>query len=120
MFMRIVLTACAVAALSLGSASAQEQKAPAGNAARGKQLYMADGCFQCHGTVGQGSRVTGPRLARTQLPFIGFVSELRNPSNEMPPYEAKVLSDAEATNIYAYLESLPAPPAVKDVPLLNQ
>ena len=120
MSVRVVLTACAVLALLLGSAWAQEQKAPAGNAARGKQIYMADGCFQCHGTVGQGSRVTGPPLLRTQLPFIGFLNELRNPSNEMPPYEANVLSNADAANIYAYLQSLPAPMPAKDIPLLNQ
>jgi ubiquinol-cytochrome c reductase cytochrome c subunit len=81
---------------------------------------MTDGCFQCHGTVGQGGRVTGPRIARTELPFAAFLNQLRNPSNEMPPYEVKILSNGDAANIYAYLQSLPAPLAVKDIPLLNQ
>ena len=33
---------------------------------------MADGCYQCHGTVGQGSRGTGPRLAPNPLPYENF------------------------------------------------
>jgi mono/diheme cytochrome c family protein len=37
----------------------------------------------------------------------------------MPPYRAPVLSDAELGDIYAYLQSLPAPKAVSDIPLLN-
>jgi mono/diheme cytochrome c family protein len=36
----------------------------------------------------------------------------------MPPFTAKVVSDAELTDIHAYLASRPAPP--KDIPLLNQ
>lgn len=47
-------------------------------------------------------------------------SSFRQPSNEMPPYEAGVVSDAEAANIYAYLQSLPEAKAAKDIPLLNQ
>ena len=38
----------------------------------------------------------------------------------MPAFTEKVLSDAELTDIYAYLQSVPAPKAVKDIPLLNQ
>lgn len=103
-------------------AAAQQAAAPAsGDAAHGKQDYMSVGCFECHGTVGQGSRSTGgPRLARTQLPEDAFVQQLREPSNEMPPYEAGVLPDKDAADIYAYLQSLPPPKAAKDIPLLNQ
>jgi mono/diheme cytochrome c family protein len=38
----------------------------------------------------------------------------------MPTFSAKVISDADLTDIRAYLASIPDPPAVKDVPLLNQ
>ncbi len=111
----------AVVALLLGAAgmAAAQDSAPAGDAAKGKDIFMADGCYQCHGTVGQGGRATGPRLANTELPMSAFLQQLRQPSNEMPPYEAPVLSDAAAADIYAYLQSLPPPPAVKDLPLLN-
>ena len=45
-------------------ACAQAQEAPTGDAARGKQIYLADGCSYCHGTVGQGGggRAAGFRL----------------------------------------------------------
>jgi len=38
----------------------------------------------------------------------------------MPTFSAKVISDADLTDIHAYLASIPDPPAVKDIPLLNQ
>jgi mono/diheme cytochrome c family protein len=104
-------------ALAQGAATGDGAK---GDAAKGKATFLADGCYECHGTVGQGGRVTGPRLARTQLPLDAFVQQLREPSNEMPPYEAGVVSDADAASIYAYLLSLPAPMAAKDIPLLKQ
>jgi mono/diheme cytochrome c family protein len=118
MNMRVVVSALALVVASAGLAAAQ-QGAPADDAAKGKGLFMADGCYQCHGTVGQGGRATGPRVARTALPLDAFLQQLRQPSNEMPPYEAPVLADAAAADIYAYLQSLPPPPAVKDLPLLN-
>jgi len=107
-----------------GAAAAQSQAAAQtampGDAGKGKAIFMADGCFECHGQVGQGGRATGPRLARTQLPLDAFTQQLRQPSNEMPPYEPAVVPDADIANIYAYLQSLPAPQAGKDIPLLNQ
>jgi mono/diheme cytochrome c family protein len=87
---------------------------------RGNQLFQADGCGECHGTVGQGGRSSGPRIARLGLPFPAFLQQVRNPSNEMPPYAVNVLSEADATAIYYFLESLPPPPPVKDLSLLNQ
>jgi mono/diheme cytochrome c family protein len=101
-----------------GAASAQT--APPGDADKGKSTFMADGCYECHGRVGQGGRLTGPTLARTQLPLDAFAQQLRQPSNEMPPYEPGVVSDQDVANIYAYLQSMPAPKAGKDIPLLNQ
>jgi len=38
----------------------------------------------------------------------------------MPPYVSKVLSNAELADIRAYLASIPEPPPVKSIPLLNQ
>jgi ubiquinol-cytochrome c reductase cytochrome c subunit len=103
-----------------GLAAAQQPLAPAGDAAKGQSLFMTDGCYECHGTIGQGARGTGPSVARTLLPFEAFLQQLRQPSNEMPPYEAPILTDAAAADIYAYLQSLPPPVAAKSVPLLNQ
>jgi hypothetical protein len=44
---------------------------------------------------------------------------VRAPTGQMPPYTAKVLPDADLTNIYAFLQSRPVPPAVEDIPLLK-
>jgi len=41
----------------------------AADAARGKILFTQKyGCYECHGTEGQGSPATGPRLARIFRP----------------------------------------------------
>jgi mono/diheme cytochrome c family protein len=100
---------------------AEAQDAPTGDAARGKQLYMTDGCSYCHGAVAQGGggRTGGLRLAQMPIPFAAFLNQLRHPANEMPPYVPAVLSDQDATDIYAYIARLPPPPDVKTIPALN-
>ena len=112
-----VVIVCSAAAAA--PAFAQGGDAPAGNAKTGQQVYKAIGCWECHGTMGQGGAVTGPRLAPTALPYAAFLQQLRTPQNAMPPYEAKILSDADAANIYAFLKSVPAPKSVQDIPLLS-
>ena len=37
----------------------------------------------------------------------------------MPAFPATVITDQELADVRAFLASLPAPPAVKDIPLLN-
>src|SRR6185436_3847770 len=81
--------------------------APAGNADEGKKLFVAVGCYQCHGHEAQGSSATGPRLGPRPIAFAPYV---RQPSNQMPPYTAKVVSDADLANIYAFVRSRPEPP----------
>jgi hypothetical protein len=36
----------------------------------------------------------------------------------MPPYTSKVTTDAELTDIYSFLQSIPHSPDVKEIPLL--
>jgi len=96
-----------------------QSAAPSGDVAHGKRLFAADGCYQCHGRAAQGARPTGPRLARTELPYNAFVQQLRQPSDVMPPYTRVVLSDKDIADIYAYVKSLPEPPKVADIPLLQ-
>ena len=102
-------------------AAAQGQTAPvpAGNAETGKQLYTGYGCWQCHGYEGQGG-AAGPRLVSRQLPLAGFTAYVRRPTNQMPPYTAKVVPDTDLAHIHAYLQSLPAPPPVQSIPLLQE
>src|SRR5437867_12013134 len=94
--------------------------APKGNAENGKTLFMKSGCYECHGREGQGSTATGPRLNQNPITYARFVSYIRKPSGEMPPYTAKVVTDQQAADIFAFLQSLPKPPAVETIPLLKQ
>jgi mono/diheme cytochrome c family protein len=104
----VLLMACG-AALAVG----YEQK--------GKVAFVQHGCWQCHDFAGEGSVATsnGKVIARTQLPLDAFVNFVRTTNGQMPPYRALVLSDADLGDIYAYLQSLPEPKAVSDIPLLN-
>jgi len=96
------------------------QDAPGGDAARGRTLFLADGCAYCHGTVGQGGggRTAGLRIAQQPLPFAAFVDQLRRPAGEMPPYVDAVLSGQDAADIYAFIKALPPPPDVKTIGIL--
>ena len=90
------------------------------NAQNGRKLFARYGCYQCHNREAQGSTATGPRLGPKPIPFANFTRYVRQPSGQMPPYTTKVVKDSDLADIYAFLESLPNPPAVKDTPLLNQ
>lgn len=85
----------------------------------GKRLFVKVGCYECHGYQGQGG-VAGPRLAPRPIVLAALVAYVRHPTGQMPPYTAKVLSDADLADIHAYLSSIPAPPPPKTIPLLNQ
>jgi mono/diheme cytochrome c family protein len=99
-----------------GSGSAR-----AADAAKGKTAFIQHGCWQCHDFNGQGSIATsgGKVIARTQLPVDAFISFVRTTDGQMPPFRPPTISDEELTDIYAYLQSLPAPKAVTEIPLLN-
>jgi mono/diheme cytochrome c family protein len=110
----------AVTGLMLAAGPAYAQASvPAGNVENGKKLYVQVGCYQCHGYAGQGARMTGPRVSRTEFPFESFLYQLRHPANQMPPYEAAVVSDQEAADLYAYLRQMPAPRDPNSIPLLK-
>src|SRR6516164_7356016 len=88
-----------------------------GDAANGNRIYLAVGCFTCHGRSGQGGSYNGPApiLARTALPFVGFNALNRDPANDMPAYSDAVLSDQDIADVYAFLESLPGPRSPRDI-----
>jgi ubiquinol-cytochrome c reductase cytochrome c subunit len=106
-----------VAAVSAQTPAPQQDTAPAGNATEGKKLYVSYGCYQCHGYEAQGSSATGPRLGPRPIAFAAFSRYVRQPTGQMPPYTAKVVSDADLTNIYAFVSSRPAP--ATNIPLLK-
>jgi ubiquinol-cytochrome c reductase cytochrome c subunit len=104
----LYLIVCAVAAWS---------QTP--NAQNGRRLFNRYGCYQCHQKEAQGAAATGPRLGPHPIAYANFSKYVRQPTGQMPPYTAKVVKDSELADIYAFLQSLSEPPAVKDIPLLK-
>jgi mono/diheme cytochrome c family protein len=88
------------------------------NTENGKRVFIKDGCYDCHDLEGQGS-AEGPRLGPNPIPLKAFVSYVRTPTGQMPPYTSKVVSDQELAEIYAFLQTRPHPPAANAIPLLN-
>ena len=122
---RLLQCSAVVMAIGMLAPPAWSQAAPRilskGDTANGRKVYLADGCYQCHGRVGQGGLMTGPApiLAQTKLPFAAFQKQVRNPINDMPPYPESLLSDKDLTDIFAFLQALPGRRSVKDIPMLN-
>src|ERR1700687_1627676 len=96
----------------LGAQTKSAAPAPAGSAQNGQKLFESYGCYQCHGHAAQGG--AGARLAPRPIAFEAFSKYVRQPAGEMPPYTSKVVSDRELADIYAFLQSIPQPPSVKD------
>jgi mono/diheme cytochrome c family protein len=119
-----VLTAVATATpmVSGFAAAALAQTVASGDAGNGKRVFLADGCFECHGRAGQGGAMNypAPAIAQLEMPVESFVAFLRDAPNDMPAYSVGVLSDKDAADIYAFLRSLPGRKPTKDFPLLNQ
>ena len=113
---RVVLAAVA-AGVVLGHGAAF-----AADAAKGKAAFLKYGCWQCHGTEGQGSAITsaGKVLAPDPMPYEGFAAFVRSTNRAMPPYSEKVLPNEDLADMHAYLSSIPKPKDYKSIPLLNQ
>jgi mono/diheme cytochrome c family protein len=91
----------------------------AASAEKGKAVFIQHGCWQCHGTEGQGGQA-GARLAPDPMPLETFTAFVRTSNRAMPPYPEAVLSNEDLADIHAYLETIPKPADYKDIPLLNQ
>src|SRR3954462_138311 len=98
---------------------AQSATGPAGDAKNGRKLFAADGCYQCHGYEAQGAAPTGPRLGPRPIAFAQVSKYVRTPTGQMPPYTARSAPDKDLADIYAFLQSLPAPPSVESIPALR-
>ena len=113
------LTRFAAALAAAGAIAAWGADAPAGDASRGRTLFMKDMCYTCHGTEGQGSRY-GLRLAPNPLPWAAFSQQVRHPRSAMPRYPSEFVSDADLADILAYLASVKPGPKASDIPLLKE
>jgi mono/diheme cytochrome c family protein len=100
---------------------AKPEAAAPESAKKGERLFNAYGCYECHGYQGQGSTQTGgSRLGPPRIPLSAFVSYVRAPSGQMPPYTAKAVSSEDLAEMYAFLQSIPQPAPAKSILLLNQ
>jgi len=117
----ILMRFCFAFAGALIAATAANVAAFAASAEHGKAVFIQKGCWQCHGTMGQGSIATssGKRLAPDPLRWEAFSNFVRSTNRAMPPFSDRILSDGDLADIYAYLQSIPKPPAVSSIPLLN-
>jgi mono/diheme cytochrome c family protein len=112
--------AALAAGLVIGPILVDQGAALAADAARGKILFTQKyGCFECHGTEGQGSPVTGPKLAPNPLPYDTLSAFVRTSNGPMPPFRESILPNGDLQDIYAYLESIKPAPDYKTIPLLN-
>ena len=100
------------------AAKPMDPPAPAGDAVNGKRIYISYGCYQCHNYAANGG-VAGPRLAPRPLVFKEFITDVRKPTAEMPPYTPKVVTDQEIADIYAFLLTIPPPPAAGSIAILK-
>ncbi|RQU32804.1 cytochrome c [Burkholderia cenocepacia] len=89
------------------------------DAEAGRAIYMRKGCFECHGSVGQGSIMSGPALAPSPVPLKAMTAYVRAPKGQMPVYSKKILSDEDLSLIHAYLASIPAVQRADDTALLR-
>lgn len=108
--MRFLRRLAFMLALALPVAVAQQ--------AEERNLYVAYGCFQCHGFEGQGGAAL--RIAPSAYPFEAFAQLVRRPSNEMPAYDPRELSDTDLRAIYRYVRSISEPPPLEDLSLLRR
>lgn len=90
----------------------------ADSAEKGKAAFMRTGCWQCHGTLGQGG-VAGPRLVPNPIPVEALIGFVRSSDRQMPPYSAQLMSDDELTDIHAYLSAISSPPDHTKIPALQ-
>jgi ubiquinol-cytochrome c reductase cytochrome c subunit len=97
---------------------AAHAQAPSGSVEKGKTAFVQNGCWQCHGFVGQGG-LAGAKLAPDTKPIEYFQAFVRNSVGPMPKYTEKVLSNQDLVDIHAYLKSIPKGPDYKSIPLLN-
>lgn len=87
---------------------------------RGRQLYMRNGCFSCHGTVGQGGERSGaPKLAPEPHPYEAFRVLVRTPREAMPRFDVKYVSDEDLQAIHGYLRSIARGLGAQDIAVLR-
>jgi mono/diheme cytochrome c family protein len=72
--------------------------------ARGRILFLADGCAGCHGVDAQGG-VVGPKLDLEEIFREDFGQIVRSGPGGMPAFKDSILGDVDLESIYKYLKA---------------
>jgi mono/diheme cytochrome c family protein len=107
-----------LAGASIFASSRTAKARPTGDSQNGKKVYDKLGCFRCHGNAGEGMSQTGkesapPKIASTHLSLQDFVRSIRAPKGQMPPFGPKQVTDAELSDVYAFLQSAASQPKLE-------
>src|SRR2546423_15391709 len=83
----------------------------AADAARGKILFTQKyGCFHCHGEAGQGSPVTGPKLAPNPKAYEALAAFEPTTNRSRPPHKEAVQPQDDLQDTHAHLQAMPTAP----------
>lgn len=93
--------------------------APPGDPVKGHADFLSYGCYECHGTVGQGNFFAGPPLAPNVPPWSVVSTYPRRPAGQMPSFAVSILPEGVLVDIYAYLKSIPAGKPASQIPDLS-
>jgi mono/diheme cytochrome c family protein len=85
-----------------------EPATPAGDLARGENLYATKGCGECHGPAGEGVEGAGAAVAGTSLTFDEFEDLLRTGGGIGPDhlFGTSSISPSGLAALHAWLQSL--------------
>ncbi len=78
-----------------------------GDAKKGETLWSQNNCKSCHGDKGEG-KYAGVRAGDGKA-AADWIKQSRTPRANMPAYTAAQLSDADLTDMWAYMQTLPKP-----------
>ena len=99
-----------IAALLLGMLAGTGVAIESASAVDGEQndarAFVTYGCHQCHGYMGQGGLLSGPRIVPSELSFEAFAEVVRRPYGVMPAYAPDVLDQRTLRDIYHDLQSI--------------
>ena len=94
----------------------------------GKNLYLNQGCYGCHGYNGTGRYPLSADVSGIMINKDLFITFLRlradinpvNPSNSMPNYSKNMIDDNEAEKLYDYINTFEDnPPKLEDISVLK-
>lgn len=78
-----------------------------GDPVKGKTLWDQSLCKNCHGANGEG-KYAGPRAGDGKT-AADWIKQARTPRQAMPAFDTNHVSDADLTDMWAYMQTLPKP-----------